>query len=92
MKNQELNTFKTLCVFNIRFDTHTEIIICIKCKTEKYPEAWKNKKKIHSKKSKREREDTLIKFYVHETGVVERDGKANGAEVTFENIMLVNIF
>ena len=68
-------------MLNVRLDTHTEIITCIKCRTEKYPEeAWKKKIQL---KQEREREDILKKFDIHDTGVVERDG----AEAMFENIM-----
>lgn len=43
-------------MLNVRLDTHTEIITCIKCRTEKYPEeAWKKKKENTVKTRARER-------------------------------------
>lgn len=66
-------------MFSVRFDTDTEIISCIKCRTEKYlEEAWKNKR-IENTFKKNKRGDTLKRIYIQEAGVVEREGRANGA-------------
>ena len=69
-------------MFNFRFDTVTENCLHRIQDRKKYPEeAWKNKRmKNASKKTMRERERkknyTLKRLYIHEIGVVEREGKS----------------
>lgn len=44
--------------------------------------------KCIKKDCERERNDTLKRFYIHEIGVVEREGKRNWVEAMLEKIML----